>query len=51
MWRAIRRTDGKVLFADRNRTRVENWIRHMNAGFFATIDRVPGPVPTLRYYG
>ena len=53
MWRAIRRTDGKVLFQDANRSKVESWIRRMNAGFFATIDHVgPAAAPRpLRYFG
>ena len=52
MWRAIRIADGKVLFEDRNRTRVEGWVRRMNAGFLARIDRVPSAThSTLRYFG
>lgn len=40
MWRAIRRTDGAVLFQNKRKTEVHAWIRRFNAGFYVNVDFV-----------
>lgn len=38
MWRAVRNSDGAVLFQNKSRDAVLRWIRWRNAGFYVGID-------------